>query len=349
MTDRFNEVTTYLAPAAAALGGYALGLLVRRTLLRHLSGIAKRTPWKWDDVLVHALRGPLVLWFTLGGLYAALELLRLPASAERVLGQALLVAAILSVTWAATRFTVESLRQSASDGALPSVSLIANVAAAAIWVLGALVVLERLGISITPIVTALGVGGLAVALALQDTLANLFAGIRILAARQVRPGDYVRLESGDEGYVQDITWAQTTIRQPLGHLVIVPNAKLAGAITANYTLPDAEELVPVKVGVAHGSDLAAVERVTLEVAREAQREAPGAVRGHEPALRFHTAGESAMEFNVILRTTHFDARGALVSEFLKRLDARYRREGILLAQAVRVVRMTGQREGPGAA
>jgi small-conductance mechanosensitive channel len=143
--------------------------------------------------------------------------------------------------------------------------------------------------------------------------------------------------------VQDITWAQTTIRQPLGHLVIVPNAKLAGAITANYNLPDAEELVPVKVGVAHGSDLAAVERVTLEVAREAQREAPGAARAHEPVLRFHTAGESAMEFNVILKTTHFDSRGPLVSEFLKRLDARYREEGIAFAEAVRVVKMTDER------
>ena len=345
MTDRFSDLTTYLAPAAAALGGYALGLLVRRTVLRHLSGLAQRTPWKWDDVLVRALRGPVVLWFTLGGLYAALELLRLPASAEHLLGQALLVAAILSVTWAATRFTVQALRQSASDGALPSVSLIANVAAAGIWVLGALVVLERLGISITPIVTALGVGGLAVALALQDTLANLFAGIRILAARHVRPGDYIRLESGDEGYVQDITWAQTTIRQPLGHLVIVPNARLAGAITANYSLPGAEELVPVKVGVAHGSDLAEVERVTLEVARESQRDAPGAARAHEPVLRFHTAGESGMECNVILKATHFDSRGPLVSDFLKRLDARYRREGIVLAQAVRVVRLTDQRAG----
>ncbi|MGD0483484.1 MAG: mechanosensitive ion channel family protein [Gemmatimonadales bacterium] len=343
MTDRFSDVTTYLAPAAVALGGYALGLLMRGTGLHHLSGLAKRTPWKWDDVLVHALRGPVVLWCTLGGLYGALELLRLPATADRVLGQALLVAAILSVTWAATRFTVEALRESTSDGALPSVSLIANVAAAAIWVLGALVALERLGISITPIVTALGVGGLAVALALQDTLANLFAGIRILAARQVRPGDYIRLESGDEGYVQDITWAQTTIRQPLGHLVIVPNAKLAGAITANYNLPDLEELVAVKVGVAHGSDLAAVERVTLEVAREAQREAPGGARAHEPVLRFHTAGESAMEFNVVLRTTHFDSRGPLVSEFLKRLDARYRKEGIRLAETVRVVRLADER------
>lgn len=344
MTDRFREVTTYLVPAAAALAGLGLGLLARRTVLRALARIARRSAWRYDDVLVEALRGPVVLWTTLGGLYAAVVLLHAPAATDRVLGRTLLVLAIFSVTWAVARFTVRALRAGASDGALPSVSLIANVAAAAIYVLGALVALQTLGISITPIITALGVGGLAVALALQDTLANLFAGIRILAARKLRPGDYIRLDSGDEGYVQDITWAQTTIRQPLNHLVIVPNAKLAGAITANYSLPDPEQSVPVKVGVAHGSDLALVERVTLEVARDAQREAPGGARAHQPVVRFVGFAESAIEFNVILRAAHYDERGALVSEFLKRLYGRYHAEGIRIPQAVRVVHLHDGRE-----
>jgi small-conductance mechanosensitive channel len=340
MSDRFTDLTTYLMPGGALVLGLALGLLARRTVLRWMAHVAKRSAWKWDDVLVEALDAPVVLWFTLAGAFSALELLRLPPAGERFGAQSLLVVAILSVTWAAARFTVRALRQSATDGALPSVSLIANVAAAGIYVLGALVVLERLGISITPIVTALGVGGLAVALALQDTLANLFAGIRILAARQVRPGDYVRLESGDEGTVQDITWAQTTILHPLNHLIIVPNAKLAGAITADFSRPGTDELVVVKVGVAHGSDLARVERATIEAATAAQREAPGGVATHQPVVRFHTFGETALEFNVILSATSVDVRGALISDFLKRLDERYRAEGIALAQAVRVVKLT---------
>jgi small-conductance mechanosensitive channel len=243
------------------------------------------------------------------------------------------------------RFTTGALRAGTSEGALPSVSLIAHVAAAGIYVLGTLVVLERLGISITPIVTALGVGGLAVALALQDTLANLFAGIRILAARKLRPGDYVRLDSGDEGYVLDITWAQTTIRHPLNNLVIVPNAKLASAISANYNLPASEQFVPVKLGVAHGSDLAQVERVTVEVAREVQRLGAGGVATHEPVVRFNAFSESAIEFNVILQATHFDQRFLLTHDFLTRVYARYRAEGIALPRAVRVVRLRDERPG----
>ena len=345
MTDRFSDLTTYLGPAAAVLGGYALGLLVRRTVLHHLSGLAKRTPWKWDDVLVHALRGPVVLWFTLGGLFGALEMLRLPATADRVLGQALLVAAILSVTWAATRFTVRALRESTSEGALPSVSLIANVAAAGIWVLGALVVLERLGISITPIVTALGVGGLAVALALQDTLANLFAGLRVLAAGKIRSGDYIKLESGQEGYVQDISWAQTTLREMPNSLVIVPNVKLATAITINYHLPSPDQGVTVPVRVALGSDLARVERTAGEVARGVQREVEGAVRDFEPLVRFQGYGESSVDFLVILRAARFDTRGLLIHELVRRLDARFREEGIEVPYPVRTVLLDDRRRG----
>ena len=343
MNERFHDLATYLVPAAAALAGLALGLLARRAILPYLARAARRSAWKYDDVAVAALRSPLVLWFTLGGVYAAVEILRLPETAERALTQALLVVAIFSVTWALARFTVRALRTGATEGTLPSVSLIANVAAAGIYVLGTLVVLERLGISITPIITALGVGGLAVALALQDTLANLFAGIRILAARKLRPGDYVRLDSGDEGYVQDISWAQTTIRHGLNHLVIVPNAKLASAISANYNLPDSEEIVPVKLGVAHGSDLAQVERVTVEVAREVQRPGAGGVAAHEPVVRFNAFSESAIEFNVILRATHFDQRGLLTHDFLMRAYARYAAEGIVLPRAVRVVRLTDER------
>ena len=346
MTGRFDEVTTYLVPAAAALGGCAVGLLVQRTVLGYLNRLAQRTPWKFDDVLVYALRGPIVVWFTLAGLYVAVELLRLPASVEHPLGRALLVLTILSVTWAAARFTVEAMRESATKGALPSVSLIANVAAAFIWLLGALVALERLGISITPIVTALGVGGLAVALALQDTLANLFAGLRTLATGKIRSGDYVRLESGQEGYVQDITWAQTTLREMANSLVIVPNVKLATAITVNYHFPEPQQGLTVKVSVARGSDLALVERVALEVARAVQRDVEGAVHDYAPAILFQGYGESSVDLLAVLRSVRYDTRGALIHEFIRRIDARFTAEGIEVPFPTRTVLLDDKRRGP---
>ncbi|MFN2461113.1 MAG: mechanosensitive ion channel family protein, partial [Candidatus Velthaea sp.] len=83
---------------------------------------------------------------------------------------------------------------------------------------------------------------LAVALALRDTLANLFAGIQLLASRQVTPGDFVRFEGG-EGYVADITWRNTSITDAAGGRVIVPNEKLAGSIVTNATRADGLHLL----------------------------------------------------------------------------------------------------------
>jgi small-conductance mechanosensitive channel len=112
-----------------------------------------------------------------------------------------------------------------------------------VYLIGSLIILQTLNISITPILTALGVGGLAVALALQDTLSNLFSGLQIIASKQVRPGDYVKLESGEEGYVTDITWRNTAIRALPNNMVIVPNSKLASTLVTNYYQPEFEPFI----------------------------------------------------------------------------------------------------------
>lgn len=314
----------------AALAGLAAGAVVRAVVLRRLDRIARTTRSRLDDLVVAAVRGPVVLWGAVVGLYVGIDLAQLPPPVERVAQRALIVLVVLSVTWAVAGLTgawVQNLA-AAGGGPLPSATLITNLARLAVLAVGVLVILQTLGISITPIITALGVGGLAVALALQDTLANLFAGVHILATRQIRPGDFVRLESGEEGYVQDVTWRNTTIRRLPNDLVVVPNAKLAGAVITNYHLPDQEEGVRIGVGVSYASDLAVVEQVTLEVAREVQRDVDIAVSDFEPFMRYTGFGDSSINFNVILRAREVVGQHVLRHEFIKRLHARYGREGI---------------------
>lgn len=188
---------------ALTLAGLLLGLLVRRTLLTRLARAAARTSTSADDAVVAALRGPVAFWCAVVGLSVGVQLADLPHPLGRILQQVLVSLLILSVTWALARLAgdlVHALARSAG-GPLPSAKLITNLARAVVLTIGGLVILQTLGISITPLLTALGVGGLAVGLALQDTLANLFAGIHLLLSRQVRPGDFVRLSSGEEGYV----------------------------------------------------------------------------------------------------------------------------------------------------
>jgi small-conductance mechanosensitive channel len=332
---------------AAPLGLMAVGLLagfvVRRTVFRRLARLAAETRSPVDDLVVAALRGPVVLLGAVIGLYVGLELASLPAPLTRVLERSLVVLVVVAVTWVLARLAAAYVhaQTAPAHGTLPSATLLPNLARLLVLGTGALVVLETLDIKITPILTALGVGGLAVALALQDTLANLFAGVHILLSRQVRPGDYVGLSSGEKGYVQDVTWRYTTIRQLPNNITVIPNSKLASAITTNYYLPEQEMAVLVQVGVAYGSDLDQVERVTVDVGREVMREVQGGVPGFEPFIRYHTFGDSSINFSVILRGREFTDQYLITHEFIKRLHRRYRAEGIEIPFPMRTVEIRG--------
>jgi small-conductance mechanosensitive channel len=188
--------------------------------------------------------------------------------------------------------------------------------------------LQTLGISIAPILTALGVGGLAVALALQDTLANLFAGVHLLASKKIRIGDYVKLETGQDGYVADINWRNTSIRQLPNNMIIVPNAKMASAIVTNFYRPQSELSVPVEISADYGSDLDKIEAVTKDIIRDVMETVPGGVPTFEPLVRFHTFDDWAIRFTAILRAREFADQYLIKHEFVKRLCARYEAEGI---------------------
>ncbi|MEU2436768.1 mechanosensitive ion channel family protein [Streptomyces rubradiris] len=328
-----------LVLAGIALAAGLTLAFMSRTLLRWLAKHAKRTRWSGDDVIVDALRS-VVPWAAIaGGAAAATAVLPLTGAVQHRVNEVLQVWVISVVTFSAARVVaglVRSVTQSRS-GVAGSATIFVNITRVLVLAIGFLVVLQTLGISIAPLLTALGVGGLAVALALQDTLANLFAGIHILASKTVQPGDYIRLSSGEEGYVVDINWRQTTVRELSNNLVVIPNGQLAKANMTNYTRPEQELTVLVQVGVSYDSDLEHVERVTAEVVTEVMRDVTGAVPEHEPAIRFHTFGDSRIGFTVILGVGEFSDQYRIKHEFIKRLHRRYRAEGIRVPAPTRTV------------
>ncbi|MEU0005362.1 mechanosensitive ion channel family protein [Streptomyces sp. NPDC006314] len=328
-----------LVLAGIALAAGLLLAFMSRTLLRWLAGHAKRTRWSGDDVIVDTLRS-VVPWAAIaGGAAAAAAVLPLSRTVQHHVDQILQVWLIFVVTLSAARVIaglVRTVTQSRS-GVAGSATIFVNITRVLVLAIGFLIVLQTLGISIAPLLTALGVGGLAVALALQDTLANLFAGVHILASKTVQPGDYIRLSSGEEGYVVDINWRQTTVRQLSNNLVVIPNGQLAKANMTNYTRPEQELTVLVQVGVSYDSDLEQVERVTAEVVTEVMTDVTGAVPDHEPAIRFHTFGDSRIGFTVILGVGEFSDQYRIKHEFIKRLHRRYRDEGIRIPAPTRTV------------
>jgi small-conductance mechanosensitive channel len=187
------------------------------------------------------------------------------------------------------------------------------------------------------------VGSLAVALALHPTLSNLFAGIHLSVSKPLRVGDFVELEDGIQGHVVDIGWRATRIRQLANNLVVVPNARLSDMRLINYSLPEAPQSVLVPLGVAYGSDLRRVERVTVEVARSVQTQVPEADPTHEPFLRFHSFGASSIDCNVILRARAYTDRWPLIHEFVVRLQQRFAQEGLEIPFPQRVVHLSSSR------
>jgi small-conductance mechanosensitive channel len=221
--------------------------------------------------------------------------------------------------------------------------LLQGLVRAMILVIGALMLLEAFNIPITPLIASIGLGSLAVALALQPTLESFFAGVQIVTDRPIRVGDVVKLESGEEGTVDKIGWRSTWILLLPNNMLIVPNKQLVNSRVINYDYPAKALVVNVEVGVHYGADLDKVERVTIEVAEEIQKRVPGAVADFKPLIRFHTLNRSSIDFSVILRAQEFAVGGLLKHEFIKSLQKRYAQEGIVIPFPVTAINLDQER------
>ena len=315
---------------AVSVGIGALLALVTRAVIKRLQRGAAGTASKIDDLALDLARIVVPSYLFIGGIWSAVAILPLSATwhADINLGMKALMVAIITIALARCAGTMVQNRAMSHDGTSGSATIFVNITRVIILSIGLLLLLNTLGIAITPLLTALGVGGLAVALALQDTLAQLFAGIHILASRQIQPGAYILLDNGMEGYVQDTNWRNTIIRQTSNNFIVVPNDTLAKSIVTNYHQPDQQMSVSVLVGVAYDSDLEYVERVAVDVAREVMRETDGGVPEFEPLLRYNNFGQSSIDFSVTMRAAEATTRGLVTHEFIKRLHRRFRAEEI---------------------
>lgn len=322
-----------LATAIGIATSAGLGVflaIVLRSVIRQLKRRALKTSWQIDDLILDLARIVVPPSVVIGGIWSALTLLPLSARwhADSSLWMKALLVLIITIGVARVGGEMVSNRALRHSGTSGSATIFVNITRVLIASLGLLLLLNTLGIAITPLLTALGVGGLAVALALQDTLAQLFAGIHILASHQIQPGAYILLDNDMEGYVEDTNWRNTIIRQTSNNVIVVPNDTLAKSILTNYHQPDQQMSVSVTVGVSYDSDLDRVERVSLEVARQTLMEVDGAVPEYEPVVRFTDFGESSVNFSVTLRAAEATKRALVTHEFIKRLHRRFQDEAI---------------------
>ena len=338
-------------PLAIFVATFLIGWAVRRLILKAMRAWTSRTESRVGLVLAEALSGPILIWAAILALHVGLQSSNLPGKFTDWGAKTLFVLWIVSLTMMCMRIARDSIRFYGSQisGALPVATLTQNLAQIAVVILGALVLLDHFHVSITPMLTALGVGGLAVALAMQDTLSNLFGGFYVAVAGQVRLADYIKLNTGEEGYVTDIGWRSTTIRSLGNSLIIVPNAKLAQAIVTNYDLPEKRMSAMVEVRVSYDCDPDRIERLLLDVAVQGAREIPGMLADPAPSVTFDPGfGDSALGLTLNYQVAEFVSQFSVRQELRKRIFRRFREEGIRIPFPARDVYMRAPEPGDAA-
>jgi small-conductance mechanosensitive channel len=283
---------------------------------------------------------PIPLLF-LGSIYTGLELITLPHRFERLASKLIFTLTVVVVFYFPAKVLVISLRRVGERNpgmqrvTKPAILLVRALFA----VLTIIVVLENLGASLTGLWTTLGVSGLVVALALQETLSNLFAGLYLLADRPVSPGDYIKLDSGQEGYVVHIGWRSTTLRTQSNNFVFVPNSTMAKAVITNYSMPELMVSVTILVRVAYGTDPRQVETLLLELTREAAREGlAGLLLDPPPSVNLNPGfGESSLDFSLGVNVRRFEDQVPVQSELRKRILAHFASQGIVVPFPVRTL------------
>jgi small-conductance mechanosensitive channel len=327
-----------VAPVVFAVWVVAL-LLVKRLIFSRIRALAARSQSKIDDVLVYSISRPATFLIIGSGILFVARILPFPPEVDRGFGIAFGVLVLLAVV-----LFLDRLARGLADFYAPRVEflrssrpILVGATRAFIILIALIIFLGSVGVSITPLVASLGIGSLAVALALQDTLANFFAGIQVLIDKPVTVGDFVRLDSGEEGYVTKVGWRSTQVRMISDDVVVVPNSKLISSVIRNYSLPRNELVVRVQVGVHYDSDLEHVEKVACEVGKAVMQNVKGGIPEFEPFVRYHTFGDSSINFTMILRAKTFEDGYRVKHEFVKMLRRRFREEGIVIPFPIRTL------------
>ena len=313
-------------------------------LIRYFKRKAEQTQHTFDDILTSVLGIPLIFFFIGLGFNFFIDAVPIPTKWLKYSNALLILFFVFAGYLFLDRLMMEVLRRYSKkvDILATSAGVMKTLYRAIILGFIFLIILDRLKITITPFLASLGIGGLVVALALQDTLANFFSGVYLFFDKPIRIGDYIMLESGQEGYVTQIGWRSTRVRMLPNNILIVPNTKLVNSQITNFYLPETEMAVLVQVGVSYQSDLEKVERVTIEVAKQVLQEVEGGVKEFDPFIRYHTFSDFSINFTVILRTKEYVSKYLITHEFIKRLHQRYQQEGIEIPFPIRTIYMKSE-------
>lgn len=329
----------WIRPIIFILVGLLAGIIAEKVVFNKLKNIVIKKRIPGSEIIFSSLRRIPFIWFVLAGFLGAILSYSLKEDVTTALQKIIIAIFLFTVTLVLARLAAGFVNLFIQRTEGVSASLISNLVKSTIFVLGALIIFQTIGIEITPIITTLGITGLAVGLALQDTLANLFAGFYLILSKQVKTGDYVKLSSGEEGYITDITWRNVTIEEIAKNTILVPNSKLSSTNLINYNLPAKQLTLTMNIGVSYESNLEKVESITVEIAKEVMQEIAPDLLENEPFIRFHTFNDFSIDFTLYMRVNEYFDQRIAKHLLVKKLHKRYNQEGILIPFPIRDVYM----------
>ncbi|MCL2615818.1 MAG: mechanosensitive ion channel family protein [Dehalococcoidia bacterium] len=343
----FRELHILDAVIAAAIFVVAiilsLGTIYVSRRLKHRS--AKHTLAKTFSKTIDRLARALISLFLVDGLLlSVMSLTTIGSALHSTLARTCSVMAVLVLTyiilrnigtlftWRLTHMQERTRKHINTGAALFSKRIIQTLicAISLIWIL------TLLGIAIGPLLASLGIGGLAVALALQPTLENFFAGMQIVSDNVVHVGDFVEINDQLRGYVVDVGWRSTKIRTPANNIIVAPNSSLSSTQLVNYNQPNHAVNVNVRCGVSYENNLDQIKQIALRVASEIEKRMDEAVKNFEPRVAFDEFGESNVMLFVVLQAKDRLAAINLRSELVMRLHQRFREENIKINYPLRL-------------
>ena len=316
-------------------------LILKVVLFSKIRAFAEKTVTKLDDIFLDAANIPLVLLVFVSGVFVLDNIFQFGTDSEllQLIDITFKATAIIAIIMFCDKFLKGLIETYAKK--VPALSdskgVVHIIVRAVVIGLGLLILLDSFGVSITPILASLGVGSIAVALALQPTLENFFSGIQLVVDRPIKVGHFIKLDSGEEGYVQKIGWRSTWVKMLPNNTVVIPNNVLVSSRVLNYYYPETEVSIYVEVGVHYDSDLEHVEKVTIEVAKDVLNTVEGGVPEWDPFIRYNKFNDFSIDFKVVLRAKEYVDGYLVKHEFIKRLHKRFGKEGIVIPYPIRTL------------
>ena len=319
--------------AAGVLAGWILTLLaLKRVLVGLFRRVVQRPHLQHLTSLIDAIAPALTIAIAVSGIEVAAQIAPLPQVWRADVAVILTGGVVAALVIFADKISRLWLRRAATRYALfaEGYGLVTGAVRGTIIALGLLMFLESVGISIGPLLASLGIGSLAIALALQETLKNIFSGFFLIADKSLEVGDYVKLQSGQEGQLFKLGWRSSKFRMLTSEVVVVPNSQLVDSIVTNYRAPDGKVAIPVDVAVLNSNDPVHVERIVREVAREVMASVIPDRSSYDPEVLFEGISGNLINLTVLIQAGSSDLIATVRSEFIKRAVARFAREQIKL-------------------